>query len=181
MVTAITVSISNQLYYCFMGSITQPTRSLPAPIFGRLFADLSAETNADFEQITSHVSLPAGTVLFLEGTPASGVFVILEGRAKLSLCSHSGKGINIWIAEAGAVLGLSAALSGKAHETTAELLDRGEVAVVKRKDLLRFLHQHREACLQVVNLLSQDLHIAYDRVRSVGLSRSRRPSLQHLH
>jgi hypothetical protein len=49
------------------------------------------------------------------------------------------------------------------------------VAAVRRKDLLRFLHEHREACLQVVNLLSQDLHVAYDRVRSLGLGRSRRP------
>jgi hypothetical protein len=49
------------------------------------------------------------------------------------------------------------------------------VASVKRKDLLTFLREHREACLRVVDLLSQDLHIAYDRVRSVGLGRSRRP------
>jgi hypothetical protein len=48
------------------------------------------------------------------------------------------------------------------------------VAVVKRKDLVHFLHEHRDACLHVVHLLSQDLHIAYDRVRSVGLGRTRR-------
>jgi len=163
-----------------MGSIAQQSRINSAPVFGRLFADLSAETNADFERILSRVSLPPGTVLFREGTPATGVFVILEGKAKLSLCSQGGKSVNIWIANPGSVLGLSAALSGKPHETTAELLDRGDVAVVQRKELLRFLHQHREACLQVVNLLSQDLHIAYDRVRSLGLTRSRRPS-NHLH
>lgn len=164
-----------------MGSISQQSRITPGPVFGRVFADLSAETNADFEHIASRVSLPSGTVLFREGTPATGIFFILDGKAKLSLCSHSGKGVNIWVASPGAVLGLSAAMSGKPHETTAELLDRGDVAVVQRKDLLRFLHDHREACLQVVNLLSQDLHVAYDRVRSLGLSRSRRPSAQHLH
>jgi CRP/FNR family transcriptional regulator len=79
------------------------------------------------------------------------------------------------IAGPGEVLGLSAALAGSPHEITAELLDDAQVAAVRRKDLLRFLHEHREACLQVVNLLSQDLHIAYDRVRSLGLGRSRRP------
>jgi len=78
------------------------------------------------------------------------------------------------IAGPGEVLGLSAVLAGTPHEMTAELLDNAQVAMVKRKDLLRFLHEHREACLQVVNLLSQDLHTAYDRVRSVGLGRSRR-------
>jgi hypothetical protein len=49
------------------------------------------------------------------------------------------------------------------------------VVFVKRKDLLRFLRDHRDACLQVVHLLSGDLHTAYERVRSIGLSRTRRP------
>ena len=78
------------------------------------------------------------------------------------------------IAGPGEILGLSAALAGGPHEINAELLDNARVASVRRKDLLRFLHDHREACLQVVNLLSEDLHVAYDRVRSLGLGRSRR-------
>jgi len=77
------------------------------------------------------------------------------------------------------VLGLSATMSGKTYEVTAEMLDASQVAFIRRKDLLRFLHEHREACLQVVHLLSQDLHQAYDRVRSIGLTRTRRPRLLH--
>jgi CRP/FNR family transcriptional regulator len=79
------------------------------------------------------------------------------------------------IAGPGEILGLSAALAGGHHEITAELLENSQVAMIKRKDLLQFLHEHGEACLQVVNLLSQDLHVAYDRVRSLGLARTRRP------
>jgi len=52
---------------------------------------------------------------------------------------------------------------------------------VRRKDLLKFLRNYRVACLQVVHLLSQDLHAAYDRVRSVGLVRTRRPRLPRVH
>ena len=42
------------------------------------------------------------------------------------------------------------------------------------RDGLAHIRDHREACLQVVSLLSQDLHVAYDRVRSLGLGRTRR-------
>ncbi|HMK22341.1 MAG TPA: cyclic nucleotide-binding domain-containing protein [Terriglobales bacterium] len=114
-------------------------------------------------------------VLFREGQPARSVFVLCEGRAKLTVCSESGKRLTLHIASPGEVLGLSAALSGSVYEATAELLDNSRVACVKRKDLLGFLREHREACLRVVDLLSQDLHVAYDRVRSVGLGRTRRP------
>ena len=65
-------------------------------------------------------------------------------------------------------------LAGTAYEVTAEAMDKLQVATVTRKNLLRFLRQHREACMHVVNLLSEDLHFAYGRVRSVGLGRVRR-------
>jgi len=55
------------------------------------------------------------------------------------------------------------------------LLDNAQIAMVKRKDFLCFLREHRDACLHVVTLLSQDLHVAYDRVRSVSLGRNRHP------
>jgi len=140
----------------------------------RLFCDLSPEASQAFDGLKSVAFCPRGATLFREGQPARGIFVLCDGRAKLSVCSESGKRMTLRIAGPGEVLGLSAALAGSPHEITAELLDDAQVAAVRRKDLLRFLHEHREACLQVVNLLSQDLHVAYDRVRSLGLGRSRR-------
>jgi len=81
------------------------------------------------------------------------------------------------VAGPGEVLGLSATMSGKPYELTAEVMDSAQIAFIKRKDLLKFLREHREACLQVVHLLSQDLHTAFDRVRTVGLTRTRRHHL----
>lgn len=147
----------------------------------RLFCDLPGETSQDFDALKSVSSRPRGTTLFREGQPARGVFILYDGRAKLSVCSESGKQMLLRIAGPGEILGLSAALAGSPHEVTAELLDDAQVAVVKRKDLLQFLHQHRDACLQVVNLLSQDLHVAYDRVRALGLGRSRRSRSSDVH
>ena len=140
----------------------------------RLFCDLPASTLTAFNAVKSNMVCPRNTVLFREGQPARAVFVLCEGRAKLSVCSESGKRLTLRMAGPGEVLGLSAALSGSDHEVTAELIDNAQLAMVKRKDLLSFLREHREACLHVVTLLSQDLHIAYDRVRSVGLGRSRK-------
>lgn len=147
----------------------------------RLFCDLPADALEAFDSIKSLTQYARGTILFREGNSARGVFVLCEGRAKLSVCSESGKHLTLRVAGPGEVLGLSASLSGGPYEVTAEILDNARVAVIKRKDLLNFLRDHREACLQVVNLLSQDLHTAYDRVRSIGLGRSRRSRTQRVH
>jgi len=141
----------------------------------RIFCDLPINVLEALDSVKATIVCPRNTVLFREGQPARGVFVLCEGRAKLSVCSESGKRLTPHVAIPGEVLGLSAALSGGPYEVTAELLDDARVAMVKRKELLSFLREHREACLHVVDLLSQDLHIAYERVRSVGLGRTRRP------
>ncbi len=141
----------------------------------RIFCDLPINVLEALDSVKATIVCPRNTVLFRQGQPARGVFVLCEGRAKLSVCSESGKRLTLHVAIPGEVLGLSAALSGGPYEVTAELLDDARVAMVKRKELLSFLREHREACLHVVDLLSQDLHIAYERVRSVGLGRTRRP------
>lgn len=143
----------------------------------RIFCDLPSEALLAFNAIKSLARVPRGEVFFQEGRLPKGIFVLCEGRAKLSVCSETGKRLMVRVAGPGEVLGLSATMSGKPYEITAEAMDNAQVAFVKRKDLLRFLKDHREACLQVVHLLSHDLHIAFDRVRSVGLTRTRRPRI----
>ena len=77
------------------------------------------------------------------------------------------------VAGPGEVLGLGATLSNTPYEITAELLDNSQVVFVRRKDLMKFLREHREVCMEVVRMLSQDLHGAYERVRSIGMIRTR--------
>jgi CRP/FNR family transcriptional regulator, cyclic AMP receptor protein len=141
----------------------------------RTFCDLPSEALQSFDAIKSVTAYPRGATLFSEGNQPRGIFVLCDGRAKLSVCSENGKRLMLRVAGPGEVLGLSASLSGKPHEVTAEILDSCQVVQVKRKDLLKFLRDHREACMQVVHLLSGDLHAAYERVRLIGLSRNRRP------
>jgi CRP/FNR family transcriptional regulator, cyclic AMP receptor protein len=128
-----------------------------------------------FDAIKSQVSHAKGSLLFGEGRPSRGVYILCDGRAKLSICSESGKRLMLRIAGPGEVLGLGATMAGTPYEVTAELLDPSQVVFVKRKDLLRFLRDNREVCMMVVQMLSQDLHAAYERVRSIGLTRTRRP------
>jgi len=140
----------------------------------RLFCDLPADALEAFDSVKSKVTVPRDTLLFKEGQAARGVFVVCEGKVRLTVCSDDGKRLLLRVAGPGEILGLSAVLSGAAYEITAEAIEPCQVAMVRRKDLVLFLREHREACLQVVNLLSEDLHVAYDRVRSVGLGRTRK-------
>lgn len=147
----------------------------------RVFCDLEPDALEAFDGIKSTQTCQKGTVLFREGQTARGVFLLCEGRVRLSICSESGRRMTVRVAGPGEMLGLSAAVSGGCYEVTAEALDAVQVAAVRRTDLLHFLHEHRDVCLQVVNLLSEDLHVAYDRVRAVGLGRTRHSRATAVH
>lgn len=143
----------------------------------RTFCDLPTDALQAFDQIKELTQIPRGTILFSEGRQPRGIFLLCQGRAKLSVCSETGKRLMVRVAGPGEVLGLSATMSGKPYEVSAELLDNAQVAFVKRKDLVKFLKDNQEACMQIVHMLSQDLHTAFDRVRTVGLTRTRRSRL----
>jgi len=140
----------------------------------RKFCDLPSDALKAFDEIKRIALFPRGATLFAEEQPPKGVYVLCDGRAKLSICSENGKKLMLRIAGPGELLGLSATLSGHPYELTAETVDASQVVFIKRRDLLRFLREYPMACMQVVSMLSGDLHSAYDRVRSVGLGRTRR-------
>lgn len=146
----------------------------------RLFCDMPIDALHAFDTIKMATTEPRGTVLFSEGRPSKGIYILCEGRAKLTICSETGKRLMLRIAGPGEVLGLGATMAGTPYEVSAELLDSSQVVHIKRKELLKFLRDHRDVCMMVVNMLSQDLHGAYERVRSIGLSRSRRPRAPRL-
>ena len=139
----------------------------------RVFCDLPADALQEFDSVKTLSRVSRGEQLFSEGRLPRGVYVLCEGRAKLSICGENRRRLMLRVAGPGEVLGLSASVSGKPYELTAEMMDSSQVAFIRRRDLLRFLRQHPEACQLVVYLLSEDLHHAYEKVRSVGLNRGR--------
>lgn len=138
----------------------------------RLFCDLPGAALQAFENIKYATAYPKGAVLFVEGQAPRGIFVLCKGRVKLSICATDGKTLIVKIAEPGEVLGLSASVSGKPYELTAETIDPCQVNFVKRDDFLRFLKEHPEACFKVAEQLSEKYNTACHEVRSLGLSHS---------
>lgn len=136
------------------------------------FCDLPSGPLQDLEKIKYASAYPQGAVLFLEGQPARGAYIICSGRVKLSTTSRDGRTLILRIAQAGEVLGLHATVSGKPYELTAETLQPCQLDFLKRDDFLRFLQTHADACLHAAQHLSQNCQDAYEMIRSLGLSHS---------
>lgn len=136
------------------------------------FCDLAPSSIADFNQIKHAAVFPEHTVVLVEGQAPCGVFILCQGRAKLSTTSREGKTLIVRLAEAGEVLGLHAVITGGPYELTVETMQPCQLNFVGRDDFLYFLKTHGDASLHATQHLAQDCSDSYGVVRSIGLSHS---------
>ena len=136
------------------------------------FCALSQPAMEALNQVKHTTAYPEGALVFMEGQAARGVYIICQGRVKMSTTSSDGKTLILKIAQAGEILGAHSVVGGKAHELTVETLQPCQLAFVAREDFLRFLQQHGDACLQAAQHLGRNCQSPYEVIRSLGLSHS---------
>jgi CRP/FNR family transcriptional regulator, cyclic AMP receptor protein len=137
-----------------------------------LFCNLSLPVLQKLNEIKSTAVYPKSAVLFIEGQHPRGVFILCTGRVKLSTSSSEGKTIITKISEPGDVLGLNATISGHAYEVTAEMIEPGQANFIARDSLLQFLRENGEVALRVAEQLSRNYYVAYEEIRTLGLTSS---------
>jgi CRP-like cAMP-binding protein len=118
------------------------------------------------------VSLAKGGMFFLEGEPASGLYILHSGRAKESLLSNSGKAAIVRVLEPGSIPGLAAVLNGEAHESTVEALAPCQADFVKKVDFIRLLSSSSRIGEMVIRQLSRDCKQSYSAIRYLGAAGS---------
>jgi CRP/FNR family cyclic AMP-dependent transcriptional regulator len=138
----------------------------------RLFCDLPPSAVQRLSAITSASSYPKGATLFMEGQTPRGVFLLCNGKVKLSTSSADGKTLILRIADVGEVLGLAAVVSGKEYQATADVLEPTQANFIARKDFLAFLRDHGEVALRVAQQLAENYHHSLTEMRAIGLSHS---------
>jgi CRP/FNR family transcriptional regulator, cyclic AMP receptor protein len=121
-----------------------------------------------------------GSVLFVEGQPPRGVYVLCEGRAKVSIASAEGKTLVLRIAQPGDLLGMNATLTGRPYGTIVETLGRCRIDFIAREDLLNLLDRDRKACLGVAHALGNKLSGLMGHARLLLLSQSAGEKLARL-
>jgi CRP/FNR family transcriptional regulator, cyclic AMP receptor protein len=144
------------------------------------FCGISPAALRHLQRIALFGTHRAGAVLYREGQAPDGVFILCNGRAKISISSSRGSVVILKMAEAGEVLGLEAVLGNRPHEETAELTDSCQVKFVSKKELLRHFAKHGEAAVKAALQLNANCHAAREQIRHIGFSVSGSEKLARL-
>jgi CRP/FNR family transcriptional regulator, cyclic AMP receptor protein len=144
------------------------------------FCRFSASVLRSLDGASYHSVMPPGALLFVEGQSPRGVYLLCSGKVKLSTTSKEGKVLILKQAEAGEVLGLSAAISGTNYEMTAETSTPCQLNFVSRQDLMTLLQSQSEVGVHAAQWLSREFQSAYRDIHDLVLARSSSGKLARL-
>lgn len=143
----------------------------------RKSGDISSEVVSRLSAFAIPLRHPKGTVLFAEGQPSCGVFILYSGRVKLFTSSADGKTFILKFADPGEILGLAGGLSGQPYETWAVAIQPTQTGFVERRHLVRLMRHHSELAVQVAMQLGESYCSA---IAGVGVMAHSRPASQRL-
>src|ERR1041385_273692 len=112
----------------------------------------------------------SGRVLFAEGEPARGVYILRTGRATVSISSREGRVVMLRLAQAGDVLGLNSTLRNCSYDTTVKTIAPCRTDFISHLELIELM-QSQSGAQAVANILSRELRSEERRVGNECRSR----------
>ncbi len=121
-----------------------------------------------------------GSVLFTEGEPARGVYLLRTGRATVSISSSEGRFVMLRLAQAGAVLGLNSVLRGGSYDTTVKTFESCRTDFIARTELIDVMQRSQAGVQAILEMLSRELAELTDRAKLLLLPQTVRGRLARL-
>ena len=152
----------------------------PARTNPNRFCNMSAKVIEAMERIKFTAVYPKGSLLFVEGEAARGVYILCSGKVKLTTSSTEGRTLIVRVLEAGEVIGASAVILDRGYEVSAETIEPSQVNFIRREDFMQFVTSEKEAMMGVARQLSGDYYVAQREIRSFGLAQTTSEKLARL-
>ena len=123
------------------------------------FADLDANTLELVAKATIHQRFTAGEIVFLEGDPCVGIYIVKDGWLRAVKISPAGREQVIRFVGPGDTFNEIGVLSGGVNLITVEALEQTELIIIQRDALLGLLDEHpKMARIIIQNLANRIIH-----------------------
>ena len=110
---------------------------------------------------------PQGATLIQHASPAMGVYLVESGEVRVLLPTGPNQNQMVEVVGPGSLLGLSENMIGEDYRVSLEAVEETTAVFIPRAEFLSFLREHCDFCIQVVQVLSKDLHRLYEKFRNI--------------
>ena len=134
-----------------------------------VFADMDEEELKKIVQIALFRKYRKGMIIFMEGEPGDELYFVKEGRVKLSKMLADGREQILHFVQKGDVFAEILLFDGGTFPATAEMLEDGEIGMIRNADLEVLLEKHPTMSIKLLKLLSKRLRRAQQQIRDLAL------------
>lgn len=122
-----------------------------------IFSALSDEDFAKFAHLVKHVDYEGGETIFQEGALAFGLYIVCQGKVKVTGKAPCGKRQILKLLGPGEVLGEEALFADGIYTTFARTLEPSTLAFVPKDKFLQFIEEYPVVAFQLIEKLSREL------------------------
>jgi CRP/FNR family transcriptional regulator len=131
-------------------------------------AKLSSELLQALHEIKTPQVLSTGATLFQQGSTAKDLYLVESGEVCILFSTGQGQRQLLEVVGPGSMLGLSEIMGGTSHRATAVARNGGGSSSIPREKLLNLLRGNTALCMEIVRLLSEELHGLYYKFRNIS-------------
>ena len=129
---------------------------------------------ADLEQIASHLierRYPRNSTIVEEGLPGDYMYILREGRVKVTKLSEDGREKILDFLDVGAFVGEMALLERAPRSASVKTLSAVRVLALSRNDFMGLLRKSPDLALAVIQVLSRRLRTVNDQASALSFQR----------
>ncbi len=132
-----------------------------------LFKEMSPEEMRELNSVTRMESVQKKTPIFFPGDPSQQVYLLKEGRVKISRISEDGREVTIAMLAPGEIFGELEALDGAPRDTLAEALDDCQICVVSKDVFIAMVSRKPEFSFRLTKMIGFRLRKIESRVEDL--------------
>lgn len=134
-----------------------------------IFSDLEEETLTKVSKSGIIKSFKKNHIILSEEEPGSALFVIEEGKVKVTRSSNDGKEVILAIINESDFFGEMALLDGMARSATVTALEDSKLFIIQRNEFLELLKSYPEVSIVLLTELTKRLRASSMKVKALSL------------
>ena len=134
-----------------------------------IFSELDDDTLEKISKLGIRKSFKKDSVVLFEHETGTALFVIVEGKVKVSRVSDDGKEVILTILGESDFFGEMAILDGLSRSANVTAMEDSELFIIQRSEFLELLHVHPEVSVALLQELTQRLRAADMKIKSLSL------------
>jgi CRP/FNR family cyclic AMP-dependent transcriptional regulator len=134
-----------------------------------LFSELNDDAITSLGRLAARRKYPKDTVVFFENEEGDSLFMILDGRIKVTILGDDGREIILTMLASGDLFGEMALLDNEPRSATAIAVEESELLLLHRNDFQAVISQNPAISGALIKVLSARLRRANHQISTLAL------------